>query len=112
MKGKISRSTKSSSSKSARTTSSGPSTVTKARPSFEGYQSGSRADIIMRDTGYLSSSNQNARNNLKSLPDFDMADTNGIMDVVGERPSRMSSIGLKRSGSAGILSSRMELDRF
>jgi len=113
MKAKVSKKSRNIGSKPTPAQSQGASSnslKTSGRPSFEGYQSGSRADINLRGSGYMDIRNQKARFSSKSLPSMPNVDGPGIINGVSEKFSRMYSIGNKNTGSAGILSARRELN--
>lgn len=113
MKAKILRKPKNVGSKATPAQAKGTSVdslKTKGRPSFEGYQSGSRADIVSRDNGYMSKRNQLARLSNNSLSGMTSSTSPGIISGASEKLSRMYHIGNKNTGSAGILSARRELN--
>lgn len=114
MKAKILRKAKNVGSKATPAQAKGTSVDslrTQGRPSFEGYQSGSRADVVSRDSGYMAKGNQLARLSNNSLPYMKNGNGPAIMNGVSQKLPRMYHIGNKNTGSAGILSARRELNR-
>jgi len=80
------------------------------RGSFEGYQSGSRADIIPRDKGYMAVNAQKAR--LQYRGDRHLDNTAGRVSFTKSRDvTAMSNIGMQYTGSSKILYNRMRLNR-
>jgi len=78
--------------------------------SFEGYQSGSRTDIMPRDKGYMAPSAQKARQQYRG--DRDISNTAGGVSFSKSRDvTAMSNIGIQYTGSSKILYNRMRLNR-
>jgi len=80
------------------------------RGSFEGYQSGSRADIIPRDKGYMAPNAQKARQQYRGDRNID-SNMGSMSFAKGRNIAAMSNIGMQYTGSSKILYDRMRLNR-